>query len=196
MEALDEELRQADPAARLQRERATSLIMAMAIELPSQPARKRPWWKHWRITLPVGVVGVLALTGATLAVPFVLGIDGESVDIDARIPIAYVTGSGVSVDCIYGVFVSSQSGRTEEDERVAEFLADEDWSGIGQEVYDYAIAHPRTPQAGEVWNDDSAELRDAVSFKLAMTAVITAHLPPEMQGAGWASTDTCTGPFR
>lgn len=200
VDTLDEELRRADPAAGLRRDDATALITAMASGLPSQPAWKGRWWKNWRITVPIGVVSVLALTGAAIAAPLVLAV-GEPdnwVEIDARIPITYETDSGVSVSCVYGLYVTSAAGRTAEDERLGEFLAKADWTGIGQEIYDYAIANPVTPQEGEVWSNDSPEVRDAISFKLAVTPVITDHVPADLlsNGSGWSSTDTCTGPFR
>ncbi len=194
----DEELRQGDPVVGLRHDEATSLITAMVGELQAGHLPTTRWWKNWKVTVPVGVVGVLALTGAAIAAPLVLGVDGQWVDIDARIPITYETESGVSVSCVYGLYVSSAAGRTAEDDRLGEFLADADWTGIGQEIYDYAIANPVTPQEGEVWNNDSPEVRDAISFKLAVTPVITAHVPAELlnSGSGWSSTDTCTGPFR
>lgn len=196
MDTLDNELNEADPAARLREDVVTPLISTMARALPSQAVHRRRWWRNWRITGPVGVVGVLALTGGAIAVPFVLGVEGEWVDMDASIPIEYVTESGVAVSCKLGVYVRSDNGRTAEDDQAAKFLAEEDWTGIGQEVYDHAIANPVSPQEGEVWTDDTPELRDGVSFKLALTTVVISHLPPEMQGTGLASTDTCTGPFR
>lgn len=198
MDTLDEELRQADPVTRLRRDDVTLIIASMANALPNQSSRKTQWWKNWRIAVPVAAVSVLAITGAAIAAPLLLGVDGEWVDVDARIPITYETESGVSVSCVYGLYVTSAAGRTAEDERLGEFLADADWAGIGQEIYDYAIANPITPQAGEVWTNDSPEVRDAISFKLAVTPVITDHVPAELlaHGSGWGSTDTCTGPFR
>lgn len=200
VDTLDEELRRADPAVGLRRDDATAIITAMASELPSQPAWKGRWWKNRRITVPIGVVSVLALTGAAIAAPLVLAV-GEPdnwVEIDARIPITYETDSGVSVSCVYGLYVTSATSRTAEDERLGEFLAKADWTGIGQEIYDYAIENPITPQEGEVWSNDSPEVRDAISFKLAVTPVITDHVPAHLlsNGSGWSSTDTCTGPFR
>lgn len=196
VDMLDNDLKEADPAARLREDEVAPLILTIARALPSQAAQRRRWWKNWRITVPVGMVGVLALTGGAIAVPFILGDESGWVDMDASIPIEYVTESGVAVSCKLGVHVRSDNGRTAEDDRVAKFLAEEDWTGIGQEVYDHAIANPVSPQEGEVWTDDTPELRDGVSFKLALTTVVMSHLPPVMQGTGFASTDTCTGPFR
>lgn len=198
MDTLDEELRQADPVIRLRREETATLVAAMADMLHAQPLSKTRWWKNWRIAVPVAAVGVMALTGAAVVAPLLLGDESGWVDLDARIPITYTTDSGVTVSCMYGLHVSSAAGRTAEDERLAEILASEDWTGIGQEIYDHAIANPIAPQEGEVWERDNPEVRDAISFKLAFTPVVSARLPADLRDAesGWSTTDTCTGPFR
>jgi len=167
----------------------------MTARLLREAVRRRPWWKNWKVMLPIGVVGVLALTGAGVAAAPLILADG--VELDARIPITYVTESGVTVNCVYGLIRNGENGRTAERERAAEFLANEDWSGVGQEIYDFAIAHPVTPQEGEVWTNDTPDVRDAISFKLAVIPVISSHLPADLREAGsqLASTDTCTGPF-
>jgi hypothetical protein len=196
VDVLDEELKRADPAAQLRRGDAASLIMAMAGELPSQKVPRPRWWRDWKIAVPVGVGAALALAGSAIVAPLLIGVDGEWVDLDARIPIVYETETGVAVSCEYGVYVSSGDSRTAEDHRAAEILASEDWTGVGQEVYDSAIANPHTRQEGEVWTNDTPELRDGIAFKLALTRVITSRLPHDLQSVGMRSTDTCTGPFR
>ncbi|MFS0731891.1 hypothetical protein ABC304_07780 [Microbacterium sp. 1P10UB] len=196
MDELTERLDQADPATGLRRDEAAALIMAMVDELPADRMQRPRWWQNLRIMVPLGAVGALALTGAAIAVPLVIAVNGEHVDLDARVPIVYETETGVSVTCEYGVYVMSGDARTAEDERAAEILASEDWTGVGQDVYDSAIANPHVPQEGEIWANDSPELRDGVAFKLALTRVITSRLPPDLQGVGMGSTDTCTGPFR
>jgi hypothetical protein len=197
---LDEQLRAADPAARIRPDETVPLIAAMTAQLSREPVRRRSWWQNWKVTLPIGFVGVLAVTGAGIAAPLILAVGepGNEVELDARIPITYMTESGVTVNCVYGVYLTGGSGRTVDSERAAEFLANEDWTGVGQEIYDFAIAHPVTPQEGEVWTNDTPEVRDAISFKLAVVPVISSHLPAELRevGSQLASTDTCTGPFR
>ena len=170
--------------------------MAMAGELPSQKVPRPRWWRDWKIMVPVGVGAALALTGSAILAPLLIGVDGEWVDLDARIPIVYETETGLSVSCEYGVYVSSGDSRTAADQRAAEILASEDWTGVGQDVYDSAIANPHTPQQGEVWTNDTPELRDGIAFKLALTRVVTSRLPHDLQSVGMRSTDTCTGPFR
>lgn len=199
MNTLDDHLRHADPALRLRRDVTDALLEDIADRLPAQKTRaRRRWWRDWRIALPIGVVSVVALSGAAIVAPLVLGVNGEWVELDARIPITYQTNSGVSVTCEYGLYVSSENGRTADDERLAAFFAREDWTTIGQEIYDFAIANPVEPREGEVWTNDSPETRDAISFKLAFYPVIQSRLPADLRGngSGWSSTDTCTGPYR
>jgi hypothetical protein len=200
LDSLDEQLRAADPAARMRPDETVPLIAAMTAQLPREAVRRRPWWKNWKVTIPVGVVGLLAVTGAGLAAPLILAVGDPAnvVELDARMPITYVTESGVTVNCVYGMYLNGESGRTPERERAAELLSNEDWTGVGQEIYDYAIAHPVTPQEGEVVTNDTPELRDGVSFRLAFVPVISSRLPADLReiGSEVGGTDTCTGPYR
>ena len=200
MDNLDERLRAADQAARIRPDVAAALIADMTEQLPREAVRRRPWWMNWKVTLPIGVVGLLAVTGAAVAAPLILAV-GEPykiVELDARIPITYVTESGTTVDCVYGIYLNGHGGRTAQQERAAGFLANEDWTGLGQEIYDFAIAHPSLPKEGEVWTNDTPGVRDAISFKLAVIPVISSRLPADLRAVGsqFVSTDTCTGPFR
>ncbi len=198
VETLDEDLKGADPATRIPRGEAAVIIEAMASALSWESDRPRRWWSNWRITVPVGIVGALALTGAAAVMPLVLGVDGQEVELDARIPIRYVTDSGVTVECVYGIYLGSPAGRTVEVERAADFLADYDWEGIGEEIYDWAMTHPVTPGENEVWEVDTPELRDQLSFRLAVSPVVLEKLPPDLRdaGIGFSSTDTCSGQLR
>ncbi|WP_148272775.1 hypothetical protein [Microbacterium testaceum] len=159
---------------------------------PSRPRRRR-------LVLPLTLAVIALSTGAALAAPIWLGVgeDATRVDPDAQIPITYTTLSGVKVDCVWAVRVGEDQ-RSAADDRVARALAQTDWEGIGQEIYDYAIANPRGPQPGEVWTNDTPEVRDALAFRIAVTPIIERRLPAEIRALepGWASTSTCTGPFR
>lgn len=86
----------------------------------------------------------IVLMGSAVMAPLVTSV-GESaieVELDARIPISYVTENGVEAVWVYVVYLASVDGRTDERECAAAFMVDEVWSGIGQEVYDYAMAYP------------------------------------------------------
>lgn len=197
MSRLDEDMKDADPATRLRDDRGL-FIDAMVDELVGQRTRAPRRWQRWKTTTGVGVVAVLALTGAAASVPLVLGIGGHGVDLDATIPVKYVTTTGVTVECVYGVHLGSADGRTPDVERAADLFAERDWTGIGQEIHDWALAHPVAPRQGEVWTDDTAELRDQISFRLAVSPVLLSKLPPDLQdsGIGFSSTSTCSGRLR
>lgn len=136
--------------------------------------------------------------GSSRVRPIVLGIDGHDVDLDATIPITYVTTAGVIVECVYAVHLGSTDGRTPDVERAAELFAERDWTGIGQEIHDWALAHPVTPGQGEEWTNDTPELRDQISFRLAVSPVLMSKLPADLQdsGIGFAGTSTCSGQLR
>lgn len=194
METLNDDLRRADPARHL-RDDDLEEVLARA-DIPADGEPRRVWWKKRRIAIPLFVWAAAALTGGAIVTPLVLGVGDEWVDLDARIPVTYTTQSGISVSCEYGVYASSEDGRTPEAERVGEILATADWTGFGQEVYDHSLAHPIVPREGDVWTNDTPETRDTISFKLALTAVVTSRIPLELRAVGIAGTDTCAGPFR
>ncbi|MDQ1121596.1 hypothetical protein [Microbacterium trichothecenolyticum] len=196
MHSADEELTAIDPARHLDDESATRLVRAAWVRAASAgPSRSSRY--DWRVFVPAGLAAVAVTTGAAIAAPVWLGINGVHVEPDAQIPVSYTTLSGVEVSCTWAVHIGDAE-RTPLEERVAEALAATDWDGVGQDIYDQAIANPRVPQPGETWAVDTQEVRDAISFKLAILPVMERRLPAELQGAAshWGSTDTCTGPFR
>jgi hypothetical protein len=196
MNTLETDLRNADPAAQLRRDETALLIDAMARDLPQQRPRRGRWWSNWRLAIPVGVVATLAVTGAALAPQLFIWINGEEASLDARIPITYTTHDGATVECFFGATVDPAKGGSAEDRaRVAAFLNENDWTGIGQEIYDYAIANPLTSDDGD-WADDSPEARDRQTLKMAIRQVILTHLPAELldgTNVYMASTDNCEG---
>lgn len=196
MHSPDEELTAIDPARHLDDELAARLVNAAWVQAASsRPSRSSRY--DWRVRLPAGLAAVAVTTGAAIAVPVWLGINGIQVEPDAQIPINYTTLSGVEVSCTWAVHIGDAE-RTPLEERVAEALAATNWDGVGQDIYEQAIANPRVPQPGETWAVDTQGTRDAISFKLAILPVVERRLPEALQGAAsqWGSTDTCTGPFR
>ncbi|WZH36713.1 MAG: hypothetical protein PIR02_18500 [Microbacterium enclense] len=194
---MDDELPRADPARHVDDVRAEAVVTRIWDRVratTSAPPRRRG-----RVVLPAGIAVVALSTGAALAAPIWLGVGQEAtpVDPDARIPITYTTRSGVTVHCVWAVRVGD-ADRTAQDARIGRALAQTDWEGVGQEIYDRAIANPRGPQPGEVWTNDTPEVRDSLSFRIAVTPVIERRLPPEIVALkpSWASTSDCTGPYR
>lgn len=189
---LDDRMNNADPAKGLSDANLSPTVLAMwerAQSASPSPSRRR----KWRVAIPVIAVA-LVTTGAAVAVPRVLLSMGEP---DVQIPISYETASGTTVSCAYALYLGDDV-RTPEDEHVATVLAGTDWTGLGQDIHDYAVSNPRVPQDGEVWTSDSVEMRDAISFKLAVVPMIERRLPSDLQGVVevWRMSDTCIGPFR
>lgn len=140
--------------------------------------RRRSLW-----LIPGAVFAAGALTaGAAVFAPYF--------DPEVRIPIEYVTDTGVEVTCTYALRVGSVVGG--ENLELREWLTSQDWSGVGQRIYNDALANPFVP--GE--NDEgewTAELVDSVSFFDALgrqtdvPEVLTAF------GDEIAGTSDCTG---
>lgn len=126
-----------------------------------------------------------------------IGEQGTVVEPDARIPITYTTLSGTEVSCSYLVYLGDDV-RTTRDSEIGAVLGETDWTGVGQDIYDYAISNPRGPVDDETWTNDSPETRDAHSFMLALLPTIEGRLPVDLQGevGTWRMTSTCKGPFR
>lgn len=201
-EQLRSELTAADPFPKGEDSELHDLVRRMAAEARdtsrTKLAARAPWWKRRRIVIPVGIVGVVALSGAAVAVPLGLGINGTQVDLDAEIPIIYTTDNGIDVSCRYGIYFGDPANRTAEDEQLAEFVENHDWSGIGQRIYDEAIANPFVPGPNDDWEVDNQELRDNFSFNNALSLVIWEEIPTDLlQGAqSSGATSDCTGRLR
>ncbi|UJP10343.1 hypothetical protein L2X99_01095 [Microbacterium sp. KUDC0406] len=159
--------------------------------------RRRHWWKRPRIVVPIAFGIAVLATGAAEYVPLMLGVNGTPVDVEVRIPIHYVTDSGVTIDCEEGLYVGDPAHRTAADEKLADFLKAQDWSGIGQEIYDKAIAEPFVPGPNDDWEVDTQELRDGFSFRNA-ESLIYERIPDELtpDGTSIGGTGTCAGQLR
>ena len=145
------------------------------------------------------IVVALVATGAAIVfpIPTTMSIGGQTVEPDARIPISYTTASGMEVTCQYLVYLGDDV-RTTHDSEVGAVLGETDWTGVGQDIYDYAISHPAAPANGEEWTNDSPETRDLSSFIYAVQPVVEGRLPADLQGDVdiWRMTSTCEGPYR
>ncbi|MFB7252539.1 hypothetical protein [Microbacterium sp. NPDC056234] len=157
-----------------------------------------PWWKRRRSVIPLGVVALVAATGAAVLIPLQLGTeDGAQFSVDAEIPINYTTETGVDISCRYGIYFGDPSNRTAADERLADFVNDHDWTGIGQRIYDEAMSNPFVPGPNDDWQVDTQQLRDKASFSQAAT-LIWIEIPDELmrEGQQSASTTDCKGQLR
>lgn len=201
-EQLQSELAAADPFPSHEESELQDVVRRMAagardVSGMKSAARAR-WWKRRRIVIPLGIVGVVALSGAAVAIPLSLGINGTQVDLDAEIPITYTTDNGIDVSCRYGMYFGDPTNRTAADEQLAEFVENHDWTGIGQRIYDKAIANPFVPGPNDDWEVDNQELRDNFSFNNALSLIIWEEIPTDLaQGAqSSGATSDCTGKLR
>ncbi|WP_157536963.1 hypothetical protein [Microbacterium sp. Root180] len=137
-----------------------------------------PRWKRRRTMIPLGIAGVVALTGAALVLPLTqFGIGGMLVDADAIIPIKYTTDTGVDVSCRKAFYFGDPADRTQSDRQIAAFVADHDWTGIGQDMYEYAIAHPFVPGRDGGLQVDTQQARDEMSLSIAIDHHIAMAIP-------------------
>ncbi|WP_168628065.1 hypothetical protein [Cryobacterium sp. BB307] len=200
MDLLHKSLEEADPARGEQDDEARELILRMSVEAERAIFQKAPirWWKNPKVIVPLSIAGVIALTGAAaLAMPIRLWVGGQEVELDGEIPIIYTTDTGVFVHCTYGIHFGDPAERTAVDERAAQFMKNHDWTGIGQRIYDEAIANPFVPGPNDDFQTDSQQIRDMFSFQQAMHLIWT-EIPDDIDGAvreaGGASD--CKGQLR
>lgn len=160
-------------------------------------AARKPWWRRRRAMFPLAIAGVVALTGAAVAIPLGLWVNGTQVDLDVEIPINYTTDTGTEVSCRYGMYFGEPTRRSIADERLAEFVEEHDWTGIGQRIYAEAIAKPFVPGPDDDLEVDNQEIRDQFSFNRALD-VIWQEIPSELRDAGYSAggTSDCTGQLR
>ena len=201
-EQLQSELTAADPFPRDEDSKLQDVVRRMVAGARgasgTKMAARAPWWKRRRIVIPLGVVGVVALTGAAVAIPLSLGINGTQVDLDAEIPIIYTTDNGIDVSCRYGIYFGDPANRTAADEQLAEFVENHDWTGVGQRIYGEAIANPFVPGPNDDWEVDNQELRDNFSFNNALSLIIWEEIPTDLVEGAQSSgaTSDCTGKLR
>lgn len=198
-ESLKSQIAAADPARELNDAQTGALVRRMSVDAyqaaSSNTAVSRvPWLRRRPGVALLAIGGALTLTGAAVAIPLTLWVGGTQVDLDAKIPIAYTTDTGVDVTCEYGIYFGNFENRSEADEQLARFVHEHDWSGIGQRIYDEAIANPFTPGAADDWDVDTQALRDRTSF-IEATDLIWNEIPVELQQGGQSSSATmnCTG---
>lgn len=199
-EQLRPDLALADPLTGDDDARSRDLVQRLATDakaLAMTGTTRTPWWKRRRTMIPLGIVGVVALTGAAVAVPLGLWINGTQVQLDAEIPIVYTTDNGIEVSCRYGIYVGDPATRGEAEEQFADFIKNHDWDGIGQRIYDEAMSNPFVPGPNDDWEVDNQELRDRFSFTRA-TDLIWQEIPEEMWQSGQSAgaTTDCTGRLR
>ncbi len=151
-----------------------------ASEAQRSTARRRSLW-----LVPTVAAGALALTaGAVMFTP--------NFDPDVRIPIEYVTDTGTTVSCTYALRVGSVVGG--ENPELREWVLAQDWTGVGQRIYDDAIAYPYNLGA-DAEGEFTPEIIDSLSWWEALDRHTTGLIPAELTQFGdeIAGASDCTG---
>ena len=149
--------------------------------------KPRAWWKRPVVVFPIVGVSALAITAGAIAYSF-----GGTPDV--VIPINYVTDNGHSVSCGYALHVGTEASTDASPLRT--FVAEHDWSGIGQRVYREAITNPYipAPAEGDKFTQDNL---DRFSFDLALHTVISNEYPTDQIPAGVSGAESnCLGELR
>ena len=120
------------------------------------------------------------------------------------IPVSYTTDTGKTISC--QVTIEGDGDNAADTAAIAEYVRSKDWTGLGQRVYDYALAHPWKPNPGDAWEDANGTMhkgdppmtaaeRDNTTWDDALSVFVFAPLPKGLTdgdyGSGWGST--CEG---
>ncbi|MGV8885683.1 MAG: hypothetical protein ACOH1T_08885 [Microbacteriaceae bacterium] len=140
------------------------------------------------IALPVAVLAAGALTAGGIAIA-TFDWTGE-----VDVPIIYTTDSGRALTC---TAVIQTGAAIDADARALKgYLKAHDWTGVGQRIYDRALANPAPSVEGDTAGQSSAE-RDVQSWTTATFDVILAELSRGAVFGGPSSysisTGNCTG---
>lgn len=133
------------------------------------------------IAIPVVGFGALALTAGALVV--------TTMTPAVTIPISYTTDTGRTVTC--SVEAGGGSILDPQSTAIGDYLRSQDWSGIGQRVYDRAIANSGPDADADIAQDEIGN----TSWSNAMAALIPGTMPEDLIAdwtyTGWSSD--CTG---
>lgn len=136
---------------------------ALVVETRSRAAsasKRRAHRVFW--IAPVAVVAAGALTGGGV-------LFAQYMNPDVRVPIEYTTTGGTEIGCTLAIRVDSS------DTDVRDWLITNDWSGIGQRIYDDALANPYAADG-----DQSQQEIDALSFRAALARALDAELATDV----------------
>lgn len=194
------ELESANPVSFDDDDRVRELVDHMSIAARDTAARDRvvaptPLWKRHHVLLPISIATMAVLTAGAILIPLTLRVDGVKVQPDVEIPIVYTTDTGVDVSCREQIFFGEPGDRSDDYMRIAEFMSSHDWTGIGQRIYEEALANPIIPEA-----DGGTEPQfDEATFSSATSRLIEAEIPPSLQeawseeGFTYSSVTDCRG---
>lgn len=154
----------------------------------ARPARRR------RRLVWLAVPVVPALTFALTA-----GIDARLVP-DLTIPVSYTTQSGTPISCSIFVFNQELFG-VETGFRMADALSTQDWSGIGERIYDTALRleaeYTADPSSVDLDLSDTSAVQqlawNAAENEVFMASISVSALE---QAQSWGGDSDCPGLLR
>lgn len=171
--------------------RVQSMLRAVATESrhdagPRKPARRRLWW------LAAPLVALPIITFASTA-----GTESRLVP-DFTIPINYTTDTGTAVSCSIELF-NGEIDYVESSTAPVDFFRAQDWTGVGQRIYDTAVVYERDPAwLGSEMNSDGPDLQ-GIQWRAWLTAaddMIFDRLPEGTMtngDGGYGVDTTCAG---
>lgn len=149
-------------------------------------AGKRSPRSRWRLPVATALVlGVAATAGAIYV--------ERTFEPDVVIPIRYTTDTGRDFRCTYELAITAREGAGDTSE-LRQWVANHDWTGIGQRGYDYAIEHPVTlddTDGDKAWTQDEL---DRSTISQGMSTVIIREIPGDLidrVGVGTAGSSSC-----
>ncbi len=141
---------------------------------------------RWRFAVAGALVLGVAVTAGAIYVE-------RAFEPDVVIPIRYTTDTGRDFRCTYELAITAREGAGDTSE-LRRWIANHDWTGIGQRGYDYAIEHPvalADTDGDEVWTQDEL---DRSTISRGMSTVIIREIPEDLIdriGVGTAGTSSC-----
>jgi len=181
---------------------AAAAARELVTEMRAEAARQRQTRLRKRLVLgiPAAVLGVGLLTAGAVVVI-------NEMPVITTIPVTYTTDTGKTVTCHVDIEGSGDDPATTR--QIADFVNATDWTGIGQRIYDRAIADPWAPNPKDSYVDAdgvehqgsppmTAAEQDHESWMRAMSELVPGPLPDSILASsptvswGWGSDD-CDG---
>lgn len=165
------------------------VLRARVERMTARPTPARRTRRRVALALPMVVVGALALTAGAAVVA------DDIATVDVTIPVSYVTDTGVQVDC--ELLMSGGTAFDPGSTTVPDLLREQDWTGIGQRIYEHALAHPWTP-SDDSWEvyADNPEAVEMLTWLDAQQTVVLDPIADEVMAkdADWVWLgDACPG---
>ncbi|MBG6054756.1 hypothetical protein IWX81_001146 [Salinibacterium sp. CAN_S4] len=152
-------------------------LLAVSQQAKRESHRSRQQVKNF---VPLIALGALALTGAAAAWM-------TSVQPDVLVPVAYTTDAGQSFECVIYLEVP--------DPELRAYLQATDWDGVGQRIYDHALAASLAANIDDLSFDSTVE-RESWEWFAASDEFTVGSVPAELLPANdvvAASDSSCTG---